>query len=575
MADIKKIADNELIEGSNRTINDNFDALNKEVAGKASTASFNTHKAAAVLDHPDNSVTDEKIGKRTIDIYGEFTPPSVGEGYLSDYLTWFAQVLKSITGQDDWYLSATRTIRQLSGDIANGVQALNTHKVATVLDHPDNSVADTKIGDRTIPNPSTDSGDSTARLTSLLAAISSAIRTERAARTAADVALSIPAGRVDQYFRGDKTWASFLDSVQRSKLSYLDVPSNWSKITQADDVVTAFGKLQAQINSNNIVICDGTDDNFKIQAAINAAPDNERTVIRIIGTANMSQTSGGVFVGSNEYEYYLKTSQNKDIVLDFSGCKSVTVNSATSPQVSGATHVVFYAPGKMEIIGLDMSALIGGGNLDYTAAHRFIYSDIYASADITLRNCKHTTISGARDTSKSHYGIETYGNVYLYNTNIDLAGFYSGQILAMPGNNTIGLLDGCTLKSIAWSGSQVATTGSNNVLNMHNSKITTSAGITGGYPVATNASGLLLTDSCTIIGGNDGAGGAITMYNGEIRNCSIAASGNCAMIVNSGGTRGGTVIANNILYNNKAIVNNAGTNTFMMNNATTIKAMPG
>ena len=60
---------------------------------------------------------------------------------------------------------------------------------------------------------------------------------------------AITAGTTAQYWRGDKTWRSFLTDVLASVLTGLSTATN-AVITATDTVLVAMGKLQAQITGN-------------------------------------------------------------------------------------------------------------------------------------------------------------------------------------------------------------------------------------------------------------------------------------------------------------------------------------
>ncbi|OBZ08039.1 phage tail protein [Bacillus sp. FJAT-26390] len=74
---------------------------------------FDDHVNAAVLDHPDNSVTDPKIGNRTAD--PNTSVPYGLTGRLTQWISWFTKYLKAITGKTgpfdtpDITLAATKT----------------------------------------------------------------------------------------------------------------------------------------------------------------------------------------------------------------------------------------------------------------------------------------------------------------------------------------------------------------------------------------------------------------------------------------------------------------------------------
>ncbi len=85
---------------------------------------FEAHKAAATLDHPDNSVTDAKIGERTIDQ----TKTPVNTGVLSALLGGLANMIKKITGKSDWKTEPRTTLENAvkrDGDRMTGQLEIN------------------------------------------------------------------------------------------------------------------------------------------------------------------------------------------------------------------------------------------------------------------------------------------------------------------------------------------------------------------------------------------------------------------------------------------------------------------
>ena len=60
---------------------------------KATKLELSQHKSAAVLDHPDNSVTDAKLGQRTV---------LTTSGPLQTLLTAIGNAIKAISGADTW-----------------------------------------------------------------------------------------------------------------------------------------------------------------------------------------------------------------------------------------------------------------------------------------------------------------------------------------------------------------------------------------------------------------------------------------------------------------------------------------
>lgn len=91
--------------------NDNADIIDGEL--KAGADALQTHKTATPIDHPDNSVTDAKIGNRTVDqaistAYGNTGP-------LTTILSWFTKVFKEVKGTTNWYDTAAASIATIWG----------------------------------------------------------------------------------------------------------------------------------------------------------------------------------------------------------------------------------------------------------------------------------------------------------------------------------------------------------------------------------------------------------------------------------------------------------------------------
>lgn len=66
------------------------------------------HRTNTVLDHPDNSVTDEKIGSRTID---DSNIPTGDTGLLSTLLDFIGYMIKIITGELNWRTAPAITLK--------------------------------------------------------------------------------------------------------------------------------------------------------------------------------------------------------------------------------------------------------------------------------------------------------------------------------------------------------------------------------------------------------------------------------------------------------------------------------
>jgi hypothetical protein len=84
-------------EAVNRTAyNENLELVDTNAA---SQDDFDSHKNGAILAHPDNSVTDAKIGERSI---SDLTAPINSTGLLTTLLGGFAYMIRIITGKSDW-----------------------------------------------------------------------------------------------------------------------------------------------------------------------------------------------------------------------------------------------------------------------------------------------------------------------------------------------------------------------------------------------------------------------------------------------------------------------------------------
>ncbi len=81
--------------------NDNADKMD---------AALYAHKTASVLDHPDNSVTDAKIGNRTIT---DTVTAATGAGTITNLLSKLGNMIKQITGKSAWYTAPATTLQAL------------------------------------------------------------------------------------------------------------------------------------------------------------------------------------------------------------------------------------------------------------------------------------------------------------------------------------------------------------------------------------------------------------------------------------------------------------------------------
>ena len=109
--------------------------------GAVATGAFTTHQTASTIDHPDGSVTDAKIGNRTVD-QTLATPGNTGS--LLSLLSWMAGRIKAISGTTNWYDTPATTLA-----------AANTHATSTSNPH---STTASQVGAVATVNTLTPSG---------------------------------------------------------------------------------------------------------------------------------------------------------------------------------------------------------------------------------------------------------------------------------------------------------------------------------------------------------------------------------------------------------------------------------
>ena len=110
----------------------------------APSISFKGHRQASVLDHPDGSVTDPKIGTRTID--PTKTPAGNGPGDLTTWLSWLANRLKALSGAANWYEDPIITLAGAKAGLDAANQALQAHAAKSILGESVHGVQATTAG---------------------------------------------------------------------------------------------------------------------------------------------------------------------------------------------------------------------------------------------------------------------------------------------------------------------------------------------------------------------------------------------------------------------------------------------
>ena len=309
------------------------------------------------------------------------------------------------------------------------------------------------------------------------------------------------------------------------------------------------------------VVCDGTNDNLKIQNLINAATD--KTLIRVKGACNMTYPLTTYTIGETAYQLYLQIPSGKDIVLDFTECAQVTAESSTDAIL--AINIL----GNAEIRNLKM--LVKGPTVD--SGYSYIGAAI--SGNATFKDC---LFLGNYHSADGMYPMHTMlyvtaGTTKLLRCNIDSLS-YDNNYVVLSGSAKVYAQD-CLFTGNGMDSSQAfilhdtatlyATRCEMNAIGYGANTLC----CTNGAPASR-----AYLDSCKLIASGNFQSDAITIYNGEVKNCSIEAtpgdSGYATINIYSGGTKGGCVIANNILYNNGTIIDN-GTGTVKVNNIVTAK----
>ncbi|MGG1637230.1 hypothetical protein [Paenibacillus sp. NRS-1760] len=93
---------------------------------------LNTHRTAETLDHPDGSVTDAKIGNRTID---DMVAAAAGPDTPTRLWSKLANMVKAITGKDNWFTRPATTLEATSLHIAasTGIHGATSAATANAL----------------------------------------------------------------------------------------------------------------------------------------------------------------------------------------------------------------------------------------------------------------------------------------------------------------------------------------------------------------------------------------------------------------------------------------------------------
>lgn len=123
--------------------NANADEIDAEL--KAAATRDTAHKNAATLDHPDNSVTDAKIGNRTIT---DTVTAAAGANTITTLFNMVGNMLKRITGKTTWYTAPATTLETANTHITattgiHGATNANTANAIVQRDASGNFIANT------------------------------------------------------------------------------------------------------------------------------------------------------------------------------------------------------------------------------------------------------------------------------------------------------------------------------------------------------------------------------------------------------------------------------------------------
>lgn len=91
---------------------------------------------------------------------------------------------------------------------------------------------------------------------------------------------TVAAGTTAQFWRGDKTWVDFATTVRATVLTGLSLASA-AAITAADTLLSALGKLQAQINANVAAIAAKLDSSLVSAFALTVLDDANAAAARV------------------------------------------------------------------------------------------------------------------------------------------------------------------------------------------------------------------------------------------------------------------------------------------------------
>lgn len=205
-------------------------------------------------------------------------------------------------------------------------KGMEAHKTSAVLDHPDGSVTDEKIGNRTIVNPISPSEEVTGTLTGLLGVISNAVQTLRTnfSQTCSTLDTKIA--------RGDETTLTNANEYTRN-YSYSKDEVN-GVISSPKDKLVFSNDIQLKVKDENVFL---VKDGVEHSVFIKTLGDATYVFAELANEANHANSAVTDEEGNIFSEYYatkeevgnIETSLDKIIEIQNTLIDASDINQAT------------------------------------------------------------------------------------------------------------------------------------------------------------------------------------------------------------------------------------------------------
>ena len=196
----------------------------------------------------------------------------------------------------------------------------------------------------------------------------------------------LTAGTSSQYYRGDKTWQDLPTPVRNTSLSGLSTSNN-SAITSSDTVLTAFGRLQAQMNATERSANKGVANGYAGLDSTGKVPVGQLPDIAITDTFVVSSQSAMLALTAQTGDVAVRTDLNKSFILK----ASPSTTLANWQELLTPTDAVLSVNGKTGAVELT-KADIGLSSVDNTAdSAKNVYS---ASRLTTARTINGVSFNG-------------------------------------------------------------------------------------------------------------------------------------------------------------------------------------